>query len=282
MTDALPNDHTWSVLVFDMARTGEPDGERRVPGFDSIDKARAYAEARMRSSVEELRSEDASPDAIRRMWFIYGEDCIVLGEPRGESPLDLYIAVPATPAECDWAALTPRLKRFHCVLMIDNAEGQTAWAGGRFYRYRRSTPATLFALFKADAATSMKERGYADTVPVSIHVAHHFELLDPPRPNREDRRPMKRWHIAIEFVCHDVKFGGSNAGVFEWPEEPSGNALFEMNRLLMGDMLSIRGDGPGYADYSEVLSCKITETTDAPDYPLEPAETVVPPEPAAG
>lgn len=44
---------------FDMARTAEPDGECRVDGFATLEAARAYAEARVRASIEELRYRDA-------------------------------------------------------------------------------------------------------------------------------------------------------------------------------------------------------------------------------
>ena len=273
---ATPGDQTWSVLVFDMSRTGEPDGERIIPGFESLAAANAYAEARMRSSVEELRNDAASPDDIRRLWHIYGEDCIVLGEARDGSRLDLYIAVPATPAECEWIALTPRLKRFHAVLLMGNAAGQQAWAGGYLYRYRKPTPATLLAIFRQNAADSMRQRGYSDTTPVDMIVAHNFELFDPPRPAYGDVRPLKRWRVEVDFVCHDVKFGGSNSGVFEWPEAPAGGTLDAMQKALVGDMLALRGDGPDYANYSEVLKSSVEETGDRADYPLDAAETEIP------
>lgn len=101
-------DHEFSVLVFDMAHTGEPDAECIVPGFGSLAEARAYAEARVRSSVEELRKPGIAADELRSLWFLYGEDCKVLGEGAGATDIDFYIAVPAAPSECDWPALAPR------------------------------------------------------------------------------------------------------------------------------------------------------------------------------
>jgi hypothetical protein len=101
----------FSVLVFDMARTGEPDGEHLVSGFASLETARNYAQARVRASVEELRKPDQSAAELRSLWHIYGEDCAVLGDSwTGREHLDLYVAIPAMPAECNWAALTPRRK----------------------------------------------------------------------------------------------------------------------------------------------------------------------------
>lgn len=99
---------THAVLVFDMARTGEPDGERVVDGFVSVDAARAYAEARVRASVEELRANGQGPDALRSLWHIYGEDCVVIGGGySGRDHLDRYIAMPADPDETDWPSLAP-------------------------------------------------------------------------------------------------------------------------------------------------------------------------------
>lgn len=108
MTGTTPDGRIWSVLVFDMARTGEPDGERIVSGFDSLAAASAYAEARMRASVEELRGRGTSADELRRLWHIYGEDCVVLGEPRDDGRLDRCIAEPAGAQDCDWASLAPK------------------------------------------------------------------------------------------------------------------------------------------------------------------------------
>jgi hypothetical protein len=99
-------------VVFDMAHTGEPDGERLVSGFATVEAARTYAETRVRASLEELRQPDQSEAELRSLWHLYGEDCSVLGDSwKGHEQIDFYTAVPATPAECDWAALTPRPKR---------------------------------------------------------------------------------------------------------------------------------------------------------------------------
>lgn len=100
--------NTYSVLVFDMARTGEPEGEHLVSGFPTVEAARAYAEARVRSSVEELRKPGIAASDLRSLWHLYGEDCSVLGDSfKGREKLDFYIAGPASPAECDWPSLAP-------------------------------------------------------------------------------------------------------------------------------------------------------------------------------
>ena len=108
MSSATPDAESISVLVFDMAHTGEADGERIVSGFADLTAAHAYAEARVRASVEELRRPGLSNPDLRTMWHIYGEDCAVLGDSFwGHDRLDWYIANPAAPSDCDWASLAP-------------------------------------------------------------------------------------------------------------------------------------------------------------------------------
>jgi hypothetical protein len=100
---------TFAVLVIDMARTGEDDDSRLIDGFASFEAARAYAEARTRATVEELRSPGQSAAELRSLWHIYGEDCLVLsGGFSGRDALDDYIARPASQAERDWPALAPK------------------------------------------------------------------------------------------------------------------------------------------------------------------------------
>ena len=107
MPDGRPGRQDFSVIVFDMAHTGEPDAEHIVSGFGSLSEARTYAEARVRASVEELRKPGISAHELRSLWFLYGEDCKVIGDHAGRTDIDFYIAVPATMSECDWPALAP-------------------------------------------------------------------------------------------------------------------------------------------------------------------------------
>ena len=60
----------FSVLVFDMAHTGKPDGEHLVSGFATREAARAYSEARVRASVEELRKPGQDTAELRSLWHI--------------------------------------------------------------------------------------------------------------------------------------------------------------------------------------------------------------------
>jgi hypothetical protein len=258
-------DGDFSVLVFDMTRTGEPDGERIVSGFASVEAARAYAEARVRCSVEELRKRNQSAAELRSLWHIYGEDCSVLGDSwKGREQLDLYIAVPATPAEYNWVALTPRPKRFHATLLVSDAAGNSVWAGGYLKRFSRPSRDELLEIYRQDAVDAFARKGLHDSEPVSVHIANLFELPDPPRPPAG--RALRNWQVSVDFVCHDIKFGSSNRGVFAWPEQPAGKVLDAMIRVLLADACALRGDGPDWADACEVIASKVEPTTDVADY----------------
>ena len=266
---------TYSVLVLDMAHSHDPDGERIVPGFATVEDARRYAEARTRASVEELRGRNAGTAELRTLWHLYGEDCIVIGgDYRGSASLDLYIETPADAAELDWRALTPRLKRFRALLDVTDAEENSVWAGGIFYRYVRPNLATLEILFRQAAIEAFARKGHPDSVPASLHVVKLHELFDPPEP--PIGKPLLRWRVDLHFVCHDIKYGAGESGVFVWPEQPSGDVLDRMARVLIGDGISIRGDSPENADYSEVLQIKVEATDEEADYPPWPDETPLP------
>jgi hypothetical protein len=159
-------------------------------------------------------------------------------------------------------------KRFYATLLFSNAAGESVWAGEFFSRAEKPTRAELFELFKADAAAAFARRGDQDAFPVDVHVANLFEMPVPPRPAADDRRPLERWRVTIDFVCHDVKFGGISAGVFESPEGPAGAALDAMTRVLLAESLSMRGDGPEYADYSDVLKRTVEPAADESNHPL--------------
>jgi hypothetical protein len=159
-------------------------------------------------------------------------------------------------------------KRFYATLLFSNAAKESVWAGGFFHRAARPTRAELFELFKADAVAAFTRRGDEDAFPVEVQVANLFEMPEPPRPAADDSRPLERWRISVDFVCHDVKFGSTSSGVFEWPEEPAGAALDAMTRVLLAESLSMRGDGPEYADYSDVLKRSVEPTADESNHPL--------------
>ena len=53
--------------------------------------------------MEELLSPGQSPEELRKLWFIYGEDALTAGY-RGSDELSDFVAHPAPAEECDWAA----------------------------------------------------------------------------------------------------------------------------------------------------------------------------------
>lgn len=263
-------DPPFSVVVFDMARTREPDGERIVSGFATLDDATAYSIARVRASVEELRSQDSPSQELRSLWHLYGEDCSVLDTPvRASDLLDEFIAKPATPAECNWKALAPRLRRFRAMFLVSNPDNTSVWTGGFFRSTFRLDRQGLLARFRDDIDAKFAAIGMKAAEPLSITVAYHFELPDPPRPLPGDPRPLRSWKVTVGFVCHDVKFGADASGVFAWPEEPTGRALDAMQYLLIADMMAWRGDGPDYAQDADIISVKVSETDAPPDYLLD-------------
>ena len=260
---------SWAVLVFDMARTGEPDGERLVDGFASLEAARAYAEARVRGSVEELREPGQAPDALRRLWHMFGEDCVVIGGGySGRDALDRYIARPADAAETDWPSLAPgaappRERRYYAAVSVS---ARTLPPGRRFVHLvdwlkaaSRPSRAELLTHFAGAARAAFARQGVADVELGEASVVHLFELPDPPKP-ATDGRPERRWAVEVDFVCDDVKFGSTTGAVFAWPERPDGAALDAMRRLVVAAMLSMRGDGPEFADGSRILATRVEET----------------------
>lgn len=259
----------YSVIVFDMARTGKSDGERIISGFETLEAATDYAIARVRASVEELRGSAIPADELKRLWTIFGEDCRVLDSPvRAGELVDMFIAAPAQAGECDWPALAPRLRRFRATLLISNANNESVWAGGFFRSTVRLSGRKLLERYAADAKDAFRRQGIAPAEPVDVHVANHFELPDPPQPPAGDARPLKSWRVTVDFVCHDVKFGSTASGVFAWPDEPAESPLRQMTFLLMADQLAARGDGPDYANYSDVLGVRVAAVDDPPDYPM--------------
>ncbi|ESX11034.1 hypothetical protein NKJ16_03625 [Mesorhizobium sp. M0179] len=256
----------FTVVVFDMAKTGE----HVVSGFETLDAATSYAIGRVRASVEELRKPGIAAAELRRHWHIHGEDCTVLNaNVRGSDLLDDFIATPGTPAECDWRALAPRLRRFYAAVNVFNNDGKSIRVSGFFRATYRLWHAGLLARFGDDAIASFKAKGITPAVPTRVSVDHHFEQPDPPRPPPSDIRPLLSWKVEIDFGCTDVRFGAKTDGVFAWPEEPTGRALNDMTHLLMADRLSMYGTGPEGAYYSELVWAKVTETDAAADYPLD-------------
>lgn len=255
----------YSVLVFDMARTGEPDGEHLVRGFQNLETAQAYAQARVRASVEELRKPDTSADELSTLWHIYGEDCAVIGDGyRGKEWLQYYIDQPATSAETDWKALEPKPRRFYAALLFSDAKQNATWLLFFFNCNWRPKPPDLLEMYGEEARAKLRNKGIAIAEPLTIHVGNLFELPEPPRPPADS--PLKNWRVTVDLVCHDIKFGTTASGVFAWPESPQGLILDQMARVVVADTLAARGDGPDYLDYTDILSIRVEEAATPPSY----------------
>jgi hypothetical protein len=258
----------FAVLVFDMSKTGDPEGERIVAGFRDEATAQAYAEARVRDSIEELRKPGIPTAELSTLWHVYGEDCVVLGGSyRGSHHLARYLVTPATPGERAWSSLTPRARRFLATVLISNADGESVWAGGFFSQLGRPKPHDLLARYDHDARESFRSKGIEPAEPASVHVAKLHELLDPPRPPAG--AALTNWKVTVDFVCHDIKFGYKSDGVFGWPEKPQDGPLREMARVVVSDAISLRGDDPSYVDYSDFLSVEVEPTDQPSEYPLD-------------
>jgi hypothetical protein len=109
MNQAQPS--AFHVLIIDMAHYADGESERRVGGFPSREMAIDYARRRLRDSLEELRRPRQSSEELRRLWSLYGEDALVIGEPGYCASNDLgeFLAHPATAEERDWRALEKSL-----------------------------------------------------------------------------------------------------------------------------------------------------------------------------
>jgi hypothetical protein len=102
---------TFAVAVIDMYHYTDPDEQRTIAGFVSLELAREYARRRTRDSLEELRPSVPGAEDLGHQWHAFGEDCCVIGDTYcGAHELDFFIANPATSEERDWASLTPCLK----------------------------------------------------------------------------------------------------------------------------------------------------------------------------
>jgi hypothetical protein len=98
---------TFAVAVIDMYHHCDPDEQRTIEGFATVELAREYARRRTRDSLEELRPSAPDPKDLGHQWHAFGEDCCVIGGYCGAHELDFFIANPASAVERDWAALTP-------------------------------------------------------------------------------------------------------------------------------------------------------------------------------
>ena len=228
-----PGEPPFTVLVFDMARTGEPDGEHLVSGFDTLEAATSYAIARVRASVEELRKPGIAAAELRQLWHVYGEDCSVLNaNVRGSDLLDDFIATPATPPSATgrcWrrgcAASAPRL-------LISNDNNESVWAGGFFRSTYRLSRDGLLERFRDDAIAAFKAKGIAPTTD-EAHGRQSLRASRPALPAAGRSAAILEGRGRFRLPRCEVR-GERRRRVFAWPEEPTGWAL-RPAFLLMAD-----------------------------------------------
>ena len=104
-THRLTDHGAYGVLVIDMYHY-DPDADMSVLGFPTLELAAEYARRRTRDSLEELRVSARTKEELRRRWYSFGEDCIVIGHGyKGASEIDYFIEHPATDEERDWQAI---------------------------------------------------------------------------------------------------------------------------------------------------------------------------------
>jgi len=106
----LTDQGAFVVLVIDMARY-DPDEDTSILGFPTVDLATEYARRRTRDSLEELRGSAQSKEELRKQWYSFGEDCMVLGgEYKGAAEIDYFIEHPATEDERDWKEIEEKVR----------------------------------------------------------------------------------------------------------------------------------------------------------------------------
>jgi hypothetical protein len=153
------------------------------------------------------------------------------------------------------------MKRFFYRGSFTSQCGLRASVIGFFEREQKPDRAALTERFLPDARKIFAGKGQSHPVLVELAAGTCEELPEVPKPQLTTRpAPEKRWRFDVSFVCHDIKFGGDTHGVLAWPDEPTAAVRHQFVRVLLADIIVLRGDSAEYADYTEVLSCQITPT----------------------
>jgi hypothetical protein len=100
-------DKTYSVLIIDMYRYQDSESEYIIEGFPTYELAKEFARRWVRDSLEEQRKPGQTKQKLRSLWFMFGEDALVIGGDHyaGSHDLDFFIDNPATPEERDWKSV---------------------------------------------------------------------------------------------------------------------------------------------------------------------------------
>jgi hypothetical protein len=255
----MGNDDSCAVTVLNMANAN--GHAERIDGFPTPGFASEYARRRTRASLELLRQPGTDAAELKRLWSEAGEECCVADESYcASSELVRFITEPARGYDCDWWSLDPTLPhRYFLRAYLQDEDGHTAWLETFHTALTKPTDEDVLQLCAKEAAAEFAKQGYDDARPTKATISSLFEMPSVPRPPAPDSCP--HWKIDLDFVCHDVKFGASASGVFAWPREPTGAFLDNFAWLLVDDTLSVRGDGPGFAAWSEIGTPTVELTT---------------------
>lgn len=84
----------------------EPEHDFVIKGFPTLELAIEFARRWVRSSLENQRKSKQTKAELKKMWYSFGEDAVVLGgDYKGSSELDFFIDHPAKSKELDWQAI---------------------------------------------------------------------------------------------------------------------------------------------------------------------------------
>jgi hypothetical protein len=106
-----PSSASFQVVLMDMSHYADEESEITISGFPTKEEAIDYARRRVRDSIEELRKPNQSQTELRQLWFLFGEDALVPGDPayHASNDLDDFLRHRATPEERNWSAIEKRL-----------------------------------------------------------------------------------------------------------------------------------------------------------------------------
>jgi hypothetical protein len=103
-------DWKYSILIIDMYHSYDPDEDYVAAFFPTFALAREYARRFVRSQIEEMRKKESDPVKLRRGWYGFGEDALVLGGSENEryaaaGEIGYFISHPATADEVDFQSI---------------------------------------------------------------------------------------------------------------------------------------------------------------------------------
>jgi len=101
----MKQEKTYSVLIIDNFHH-DPDQDYVINGFPTLKLAIEFARRFTRDSLEEQRKRNQMREELRKLWYQFGEDALVLGHDyKGSDEIEFFINNPATKEEIDWQAI---------------------------------------------------------------------------------------------------------------------------------------------------------------------------------